>query len=406
MLARLKLKIDPLVEEMLNMLPDDVIINGKILDPGMGGGQFLKEIERRKKDSGKSVQEIKKTVYGIEKDKLSVNYAVNNKKLVGTYKQGNFLDNMDKLEPTVILGNPPYNDIMGDSRSESKNTNNSNLYFDFILKSIELKPKFISFIVPASWMNNDSIRQKVLDAGLKKVKEIDPSYFPNVGIRSGISMLHIESGYQGKIEVESLTSAFEIDRDSVLSFDNPKKFTVIKKLKNSKMFDSLLSYGPYKIPKGSKGSIERLIELDPNFSEVKTKSHTTSVMIYAGGSMTDARYLYHTNSITSQKWGVVVPSASDKYIIGAVRVLQPGIGVSDRLKVAYFNSKHEAENVKQFLESKLISFVIRTTKHNDTVNTNKNSFGNIPIIDFTKPLDDKNILKLFNITEEELDAIN
>lgn len=313
---------------------------------------------------------------------------------------------LEKVKIDNIVGNPPYNDVMGDNRSQSKNTNNSNLYFDFILKSIALKPKIISLIVPAGWMQNNNIKEKALDAGLKKVKEIDPAYFPGVGIRSGISMLHIESGYQGKIEIESLTSSFEIDRDAVISFDNPKKFKIIEKLKNNKMFDTLLSYGPYKVPKGTKGSIERLIELDPNYSETQDKSHSTRVIIYAGGSLADPRYLYHTSNYTQQNWGVVVPSASDKHIIGAVRLVEPGVGVSDKLKVVYFNSKDEALNAKEFLESKLISFVIRTTKHNDTVNTNKNSFGNIPIIDFKKPFNEKNLLQEFNFSQEELDVIN
>lgn len=306
----------------------------------------------------------------------------------------------------VIIGNPPYNDIMGDNRSQSKNTNNSNLYFDFIQKSIEMNPKFISLIVPAGWMQNQQIKETVLEAGLKKVKEIDPAYFPGVGIRSGISMLHIESNYRGKIEIESLTSSFNIDRDAVLSFDNPKKFKIIEKLKQNKMFDSLLSYGPYKVPKGTKGSIDRLISLDSNYSETQNNEFNTKVMIYAGGSLANPRYLYHTTNFTEQKWGVAVPSASDKYIIGAVRLIEPGTGVSDKLKVAYFNTEDEAKNAKEFLESKLISFVIRTTKHNDTVNTNKNSFGNIPIINFSKPFNENNLLKEFKITQDELNVIN
>jgi len=303
-----------------------------------------------------------------------------------------------------ILGNPPYNDAMGSGNLESGNTNNSNLYNDFILKSITLA-KHISLIVPSNWMYNDKIRNEVIDAGLKKVVQVDPANFPGVTIRSGVSELIVESGYRGKIEIKSLTASFKIDRDSVLSFDDPKKFIMIEKLKSTKMFNSLLSTGPYKVPRGTKGSIERLVNLDSNFSELKTKKHTTPVIVYAGGSSNDERYVYHTDNNTSKKWGVTVPTVSEKYIIGAVRLIKPNTGVSDRLRVAYFDTKQEAENVKQYLESKLISFVVRTTKHNDTVNTNKNSFGNIPVVDFTKQYTDSKLLKLFNITKEELDAI-
>jgi len=335
--------------------------------------------------------------YNINSKKLSINFMTKEEYL-----------NLDtnKFNNLIIVGNPPYNDAVGDNRANSQNSNNSNLYFDFIEKSIELKPKVITLIVPAGWMTNDKIKQKVIDAGLKRIKQIDPSHFPTVGIRSGITQMHIEFGYNGKIEIESLISTFEINRDAVLSFDNPKKFTLIEKLRKSKMFDSLLTYGPYKVPKGSKGNIERLVELDSDYSQSKTEIHKTKVMIYTGGTLTKPRYLWHTQNFTNNRFGIVIPSASDKHIIGAVRIIFPGEGVSDKLKVVYFDTLKEAENCKKFLESKLVSFIIRTTKHNDTVNTNKNSFGNIPVINFKKTMKETNVLELFNLTEEDLDVIN
>ena len=167
------------------------------------------------------------------------------------------------------------------------------------------------------------------------------------------------------------------------------------------MFNSLLSLGPYKVPTGSTGSLDRILERDSNFSVKRTKTHTTSVMIYAGGFKSPARYLYHRAEKIDKKWGVAIPTISDKRTLGAIRIVKPSEGVSNRLKVAFFNSRQEAENAKKFLESNLISFLIRTTKHANTVNTNKNSFSKIPLIDFTKNPTDSKLLKLFNITKEE-----
>ena len=48
-------------------------------------------------------------------------------------------------------------------------------------------------------------------------------------------MLVVETGYTGKIEIESLNASFKLDRDSILSFDNPKKFKVIQKLKMKRL---------------------------------------------------------------------------------------------------------------------------------------------------------------------------
>jgi hypothetical protein len=65
MIGRLKFEIDPLVNQMLDQIPEDIIVNGIILDPAIGGGQFVKEVERRKRAAGKTDAEIFATVFGF-----------------------------------------------------------------------------------------------------------------------------------------------------------------------------------------------------------------------------------------------------------------------------------------------------------------------------------------------------
>ena len=49
MIGRLKFNIDPLVNRILDQIPEDILIHGIVLDPAIGGGQFVKEVERRKR---------------------------------------------------------------------------------------------------------------------------------------------------------------------------------------------------------------------------------------------------------------------------------------------------------------------------------------------------------------------
>ena len=71
----------------------------------------------------------------------------------------------------------------------------------------------------------------------------------------------------------------------------------------------------------------------------------------------------------------------------------------------YFSSEEAATNAISYLNSKIIKFVINTTKHNDTVNTNKNSFNNIPIVDFSHAWTDTELYEHFNLTQDEIELI-
>jgi site-specific DNA-methyltransferase (adenine-specific) len=306
----------------------------------------------------------------------------------------------------VIVGNPPYNDAVGTNREESKNTNNSNLYFDFILKSISLAPTgTISFVVPSAWMTNDRVKNKMMAAGLKSIMSVDPTYFPNVGIRSGITTFQLEHGYSGNIDIANESVKYSIKRSGALSFENPKKYDIIEKLKSVDNLGVHLKLGNYVVKKGTKGSIDRLLQNDSTYSDTKSKTHATQVLIYCGGIKKAAEYVYSSVKQAGRRPALAIPNASDKFILGAVRFIPKGVGISDRHKAVYFNTDAEAVNAQEYLTSKLIKFVIGTTKHNDTVNTNKNSFGHIPMIDFCKKWTDQDLYNYFNLSQDEIDYV-
>lgn len=152
MLARLKFDITNLVNEILNQIPNDVIINGKVLDPAMGGGQFVKEIERRKRLAGKTDQEISETVFGYEENILRRDYAVNKYDLKGKYIVDNFLERDFKdMKFDVIIGNPPYQKPGGGDRLGSRGS--SSLWDKFVHKSLNLlnDQGYLSLIHPPAW---------------------------------------------------------------------------------------------------------------------------------------------------------------------------------------------------------------------------------------------------------------
>lgn len=155
MLARLKFNIDPLVKEIVDQLPQQLIITGTVLDPCIGGGQFVREIERRKRDAGMSNEEIKATVFGFEENVIRRNYAVNRHGLVGTYSTDSFLKARPNMKFDVIIGNPPYQRPKAESRLGSRG--DTSLWDKFVVKALDsLKPNgYLAFIHPNAWRRPD-----------------------------------------------------------------------------------------------------------------------------------------------------------------------------------------------------------------------------------------------------------
>lgn len=113
MLSRIKFEIAPLVNQILDQLPEDVWTSttSTFLDPAMAGGQFVCEIESRLRKAGHSDENIHSRVFGCERFEHQITYAVNKYKLVGNYAVCDFLKkDFEELTFDVVVMNPPYTD--------------------------------------------------------------------------------------------------------------------------------------------------------------------------------------------------------------------------------------------------------------------------------------------------------
>jgi hypothetical protein len=154
MLSRIKFEIAPLVNEMLDHLPESIWTSTTttFLDPGMAGGQFVREIERRLLEAGHSKKNISGRVFGCEEYEHQVQYALNKYKLLGNYVVTNFLEQDFKgMKFDVIVGNPPFNSnkkISDEATGNGGTGGNSRLYKHFRTKSLQLlKPNgYLAFV--------------------------------------------------------------------------------------------------------------------------------------------------------------------------------------------------------------------------------------------------------------------
>lgn len=180
MLLRIKLEMSDLVNEILDQIPHDILIHGRILDPAAGGGQFLREIERRKRAAGLTDKQISDTLIGVVEHEMTRNYIINQWGVKSTILVGDALKmNWKKMKFSVVVGNPPFSDKAGNIHNRSGKP----LYPQFFKLALKMADH-VAMIMPIT--NQHVMKGKVHNDLLRQhanvIKKIDPWMFPNINI--------------------------------------------------------------------------------------------------------------------------------------------------------------------------------------------------------------------------------
>jgi site-specific DNA-methyltransferase (adenine-specific) len=199
MLSRIKFEIAPLVNEMLDQLPEEIWTSKTttFFDPAIAGGQFVREIERRLLEAGHSRKNVSGRVFGCEEYEHQVQYALNKHKLLGNYKVTNFLEQDFNMKFDVIVGNPPYQNSHKKDEEAKRKVGNK-LWYQFIFKADNLvKPNgYVAMVTPNQWLTGGVNMRKgelgvLKDVFAKKqlitatVAGITEKYFKGIGISIG-----------------------------------------------------------------------------------------------------------------------------------------------------------------------------------------------------------------------------
>ncbi len=390
MLSRLKFEISPLVKEMLDQLPTEVWQSATttFLDPAMGGGQFLVEIERRLRAAGHSEENIASRVYGCEKNKLRVNYAKNNKKLASTNLYiSDFLSyNWGTMKFDVIVGNPPY-----------QLTNSKKLWPDFINQSLDLiKDKgVIALVVPTSWLDSNAsayknIRDKMTtDFDLVYVNRLAKNYF-DVG-QDICAFVSFSRPYQSKVRYVDATGQTTID----LTVGLPKSSSEI-------IIEAI---------------IQKIISVEPKIQWVindKTdrirsedlQSEPSDLFCYPVWQSTANRgYVKQLPKDFGQlKLAVNYSSAyySAKTADGNMPITTDGIG--SLMGYILIPNKKYGENLRSYLQSKSIRFLVANYKKKNTGFSDAVKRGVIPMLD-NRQWCDIDLYNFFQFTNDEIALI-
>ena len=380
MIGRLKFNIDPLVNRILDQIPQDILIHGIVLDPAIGGGQFVKEVERRKRAAGKTDLEIAETVFGIEENVLRRNYAVNKHKLVGTYVVDNFLERDFKdMKFDVLLGNPPY---QGSNDKGTAQPKSHNLWSKFIDKSIDLTKDdgHVAFVTPDSWMSaNSQLLNKFKQHSLNWVDTNVGKYF-NVG--SSFTAWSLQKNNNATVcHIDGIP--VNINSLNYLPRDFHNSYPIHDKVVNSA------------------------------FPKIAVQGDTTCHSDYKHKKLSDvcdSVYQYKTHHTNAQtKFSRLKSKDFDKKKIvwslsGYFKPFyDPGtIGTTEVCQYIVVNSDKEGTNTLSYLNSKLYRYIISTGKWSGFLNGRV--IEGLPQLP-NKKYTDQDLYLLFNLTEEEIKTI-
>jgi len=317
----------------------------------------------------------------------------------------NILDeknNLDELKKkfTCVITNPPYNGVRGEGGNRS-----SSIYPEFVDKAFELADRYVIMITKSNWMNLPShkkFREKMINGyNVDKIVHYSRNPFKGTEISGGVSYFVIDN--------ENTKDTFELNgvaynRKVALNFLpyelNTNELKVLDKFLKFDKLD-MLNFRPQSYYNLSSND-NRLIDIDNGHC---VKCHVSeqkgSVKYLPNEYLTDRiKNDFNLYKIfTTSKYG------ANPYSMGRVLIGNVGEICNQSLVNWNFNNKNDMINFFNYINTKVFRFCVSLIKNKQTITISTLSL--VPHIDFSKleKVDDENIYKYLNLTEEDIQTI-
>lgn len=387
-----------LVALILDELPAEVWTSTStvFIDPAMGSGQFVTEIERRLRAHGHDDDNIRARVFGLESNQMDVAIAVNMNGLVGTYrKDANYsaflsgdLRGLGEDIPVkfdVIVGNPPY---QSDDAKVTNGGTNRKLWPLFLAKAFSyLQVKgYLGFVIPNTWCSgakNPLDSTNIFKDYIKKKNliwldtQIKQRCFPDVSI--GISAFVLQN-------TDAHPNSVEINGQKIKNFQS---WDFIPKIGDMmSIFDKTMDHEAFDFEMVRTGFSES------EMSDVKTREFKFKTYIGTKGFRyipCDTKYrkdrkviIHRMTSLIPivDELGEISPTYSQVY---KLRDGELGENFVKLMKSKFYRALNEGARYTQYTESRTL-----------------NAF---PKVDLSRTWTDAELYQYFNLTQEEIALI-
>ena len=398
MLSRLKFDMSALVDEILDRLPPEVWSSNSttFLDPAIGGGQFVAEIERRLRAHGHSDSNIHSRVFGYERGPVAIRYAVNKHKLVGNYTcktAVEFLELDTDMQFDVVVGNPPFQSNSA-GRAEK-------LWPKFISRAFDIcKPDgIVAIISPTSWTAGSKNISKGSTGVLSDIFQVYDIQRINLDVREHFPTVGTHIGYfigtkrpnTGKTLVNDRVinlQDFDILPSGSANFD--VRFTILEKVMR---FPTKFQVNSY-----TGGGANRKQGLD---QETPTHTHKTYVR---GGNLGSVNWAYFTgveNPKHAHKRKVIIPiSGAEKFM---PFIDTQGVAFSLSCYIVELEDHESLAGACSVFYSKFFRFLIEGYRTSGFIQIQ--IVKNLPRINMDREYSDQDIYRIMNLTSAETEYI-
>jgi len=366
---------------IVNSIPDTVFLNKdvKVLCPACGHSTEADAIVQRMHKLGKTSQEIKDSLYLVDKYSVFTKAALR-KGYTNVFKT-DFLDWSSDMKFDIIIGNPPYQgtNTVDSDRIQPKN---HNLWTKFIHKSFNELVKddgYVAFVTPDSWMSPTNDVFQLFQKNQLHSVDLNCGQYFDVG-----SSFTSWIAQKTPVTKETVFNSAKV---------NLKDFPYLPRdLTNSlEIHKKVINYNSPRIPVVSDTtchSSKSCVSKEINNEFIYPLLHTNAQTRY--GNIKSK--FYDNNKVMWTLSGYYKPQI-DLRTTGFTEVNQAII----------VDTEQEANCVYSYMNSKLYHFIVTTAKWSGFLNGKV--FKMLPDLGRNKVYTDADLYALFGLTQSEIEFV-
>jgi hypothetical protein len=298
------------------------------------------------------------------------------------------------------------------------NTSAVSIYNLFVDIARDIKPNYLSMIMPARWYSGgkglDDFRESMLsDKRIQRMVDYPnpKNCFPTANISGGICYFLWNKNYIGNCEYtnvvnsERISSTRQLDEHDVFVRYN-KALPIIEKVL-AISFESLMGFV----------SARNVFNLDSSIRGLNNRKQSSDVTVYSSrgigylplsdiksGIDSIHQYKVFMGKVLSGHIGETDANGKVK-VIATIQTANPNDVCTDSyLVIGGFETKEEAINLENYIKTKTLRFLLLQSL--TSMNISRGNFRFVPLQDFTKPWTDDVLYAKYGFTDEEIKYID